>query len=185
MVTEAIRGVIESPLASLGLLVEDVTVTPAGRRRVLRIAVDRDLAALDLPEDSTPVAPLSLDEVAQATRAIESALDPAPDAGSKPGSGSNDIVGPGPYVLEVSSPGVDRPLTQPRHLRRNVGRVVAVRTVDGAQLTGRIRAVSADELLLETPTGPVRMPVGQVRSARVRVEFGQVPGAQVSDEETA
>ena len=167
MVTEPIRRAIESPLAGLGLLVEDITVTPAGRRRVLRIAVDRDLAALDLPDDTTPVAPLSLDEVAEATRVIEAELEP------------DDVSGPGPFVLEVSSPGVDRPLTEPRHLRRNVGRVVSVRMVDGAQLTGRIRAVSADEILVDAATGPVSMPVARVRSARVHVEFGQVESGQV------
>lgn len=162
MVAEQIRTAIEGPLAGLGLLVEDITVSPVGRRRVIRIAVDRDLAALELPDDDTPVAPLSLDEVADATRAIEAELEP------------DDVSGSGPFVLEVSSPGVDRPLTQVRQLRRNVGRLVAVRTVDGAELTGRIRAVSAEALLLDSPSGEVSMPVGQVRSARVQVEFGQV-----------
>ncbi len=173
MVAEQIRTAIEGPLAGLGLLVEDITVSPVGRRRVIRIAVDRDLAALDLPDDATPVAPLSLDEVADATRAIEAELEP------------DDVSGPGPFVLEVSSPGVDRPLTEARHLRRNVGRVVTVRTVDGGELTGRIRAVSAEALLLDSPSGEVSMPVGQVRSARVQVEFGQVSGVQESAEETA
>lgn len=173
MVAEQIRTAIESPLAGLGLLVEDITISPVGRRRVIRIAVDRDLAALDLPDDATPVAPLSLDEVAEATRAIEAQLEP------------DDVSGPGPFVLEVSSPGVDRPLTQVRHLRRNVGRMVAVRTVDGAELTGRIRAVSAEALRLDSPSGEVSMPVGRVRSARVQVEFGQVSGVQESAEETA
>lgn len=173
MVAEQIRTAIEGPLAGLGLLVEDITVSPVGRRRVIRIAVDRDLAALDLPDDATPVAPLSLDEVADATRAIEAELEP------------DDVSGPGPFVLEVSSPGVDRPLTEARHLRRNVGRVVTVRTVEGGELTGRIRAVSAEALLLDSPSGEVSMPVGQVRSARVQVEFGQVSGVQESAEETA
>ncbi|MGV1009007.1 MAG: ribosome maturation factor RimP [Dermatophilaceae bacterium] len=162
MVTEVIRATIQSPLAELGLLVEDVTVTPAGRRRVVRIAVDRDLSALDLPDGSTPVPPLALDEVAEATRVIEAALEP------------DDVSGPTPFVLEVSSPGVDRPLTAPRHLRRNVGRLILLRTVDGGQLTGRIRSVSADELVLDAPAGPVRMLLGQVRSARVQVEFGHL-----------
>jgi ribosome maturation factor RimP len=163
VVTEQVRGAIEGPLSDLGLLVEDVTVTPVGRRRVVRVAVDRDLSALDLPDGSTPVAPLGLDEVAEATRVIEAALEP------------DDVSGSGPFVLEVSSPGVDRPLTAPRHLRRNVGRLVVVRTADGEQLTGRIRSVSADELVLDAPTGRVGMPVAQVRSARVQVEFGRLP----------
>lgn len=168
MVTERIRGVIASRLADLGLLVEEVTVTPAGRRRVLRVAVDRDLDAVDLGGDDTPVAPLDLDEVAEATRVIDAALE------------ATDVLGAAPYVLEVSSPGVDRPLTEPRHLRRNVGRLVTVSTLDQGRLAGRIRAVSGDELVLETPAGAVRMPVSRVQSARVQVEF-----ARDGQEETA
>lgn len=162
MAVERIRAAIEAPLAALGLLVEDVSVTPAGRRRAVRVAVDRDLAALDLPDDATPVAPLSLDEVTEATRVVDAALDSA------------DVLGAGGYVLEVSSSGVDRPLTERRHLRRNVGRLVLVRTVDGTEVAGRIAAVGADELVLETPTGRVGMPVAQVRAARVQVEFGRL-----------
>ncbi len=161
MVTERVRGVIAPRLADVGLLVEEVTVTPAGRRRVLRVAVDRDLDAVDLGGDDTPVAPLDLDEVAEATRVVDAALE------------ASDVMGTAPYVLEVSSPGVDRPLTERRHLRRNVGRMVDVSTVDEGGVVGRIRAVSADELVLETPTGALRMPVSHVRSARVQVEFAR------------
>ena len=168
MVTEHIRAAIESPLAGLGLLVEDVSVTPAGRRRVLRIAVDRDLAALALADDSTPVQPLSLDEVTEATRVVDAALEAA------------DTMGAGAYLLEVSSAGVDRPLTERRHLRRNVGRLVTVRTVDGSEVSGRITTVSADELALDTASGPVRMPLAEVRAARVQVEFGRLAGGEES-----
>jgi ribosome maturation factor RimP len=164
VVIEHIRAAIEAPLAGLGLLVEDVSVTPAGRRRVVRVAVDRDVTGLDLPDDTTPVAPLSLDEVTEATRVVDAALE------------ASDALGTAGYVLEVSSSGVDRPLTERRHLRRNVGRLVVVRTVDGAEVTGRIAAVGADELVLQTPTGRVAMPVAQVGAARVQVEFGRLAG---------
>ena len=86
------------PIGELGLIIEDVAVTPAGKRRLVRIWLDRDLSGLDPADDSSPVDPLSLDEVAEATRAISIALD------------ASDATGDAPYVLEVGSPGVDRPL---------------------------------------------------------------------------
>lgn len=114
MSVELIRSALAGPVADLGLIVEDLAVARAGRRQVVRLAVDRDLDALALADDRTPVPPLSLDEVADATRVVSDALDRL------------DALGEAPYVLEVSSPGVDRPLTQPRHLRRNVGRLVVL-----------------------------------------------------------
>ena len=66
------------------------------------------------------------------SRAVSAALDAAEEAG--------DAVVPGEYVLEVSSPGVDRPLTEPRHWRRNVGRLVAVTVTGEGQVTGRVVA---------------------------------------------
>lgn len=164
MTAELIRSAIGASLAGAGLLVEDVGVTRAGRRQVVRVAVDRDLAALDLPDDTTPVPPLSLDEVADATRLVSDALDAA------------DVLGDAAYVLEVSSPGVDRPLTQRRHLRRNVGRIVVLTPAEGDAVSGRIVAVGADDLVLDTEGGPVRIPVASVRRARVQVEFGRVDG---------
>ena len=77
-------------------------MTAAGRRSVVRVVVDRDGG-------------VDLDAVAEVSRAVSEALDGADDLGSSP------------YVLEVTSPGVDRPLTAPRHWRRNAGRLVARR----------------------------------------------------------
>jgi len=146
-------------------------VTAAGRRSVVRIAVDRSLAGLANTDTTSFVAPLSLDEVADATRVVDAALD------------SDTRVGNAPYVLEVSSPGVDRPLTQPRHLRRNVGRLVRLRLLDGAERSGRIASVS-DLVIVLTPdpaadpaataAGPVEVPVNQVRDGRVIIEFGRI-----------
>ena len=96
-----IHDLAQEALADLGLVVEDVAVTPAGKRRLVRIAVDQDLSRLGLADDSSTVPPLTLDEVADATRAVSAALD------------EGDVMGASPYVLEVSSPGVDRPLTAP------------------------------------------------------------------------
>ena len=171
MQASLVRSIVEAPLAAVDLVVEDVTVTAAGRRSVVRIAVDRSLAGLANTDTTSFVAPLSLDEVADATRVVDAALD------------SDTRVGNAPYVLEVSSPGVDRPLTQPRHLRRNVGRLVRLRLLDGAERSGRIASVS-DSVIVLTPdpaagpaataAGPVEIPVNQVRDGRVIIEFGRI-----------
>ena len=96
-VKDRIRPAVEGPLARLGLLVEDVAVTPAGKRRLVRVWIDRDVEASG--DSTSPTPPLSLDEVADATRVVSEALD------------ETDAMGEQPYTLEVTSPGVDRPLT--------------------------------------------------------------------------
>lgn len=169
MHADRIRALLEAPLLEAGWVVEDLTVSPAGRRSVIRVAVDRDLAVLG-DDATTPVAPVSLDEVAEATRVVDAVLDAEAVARLLPGA----------YVLEVSSPGVDRPLTRPRHLRRNVGRLVQLRLADGTQAAGRIASVDADTVrLLPDPglTGSDEarsVPVADVRSGRVVIEFGRV-----------
>ncbi|WP_372730145.1 ribosome maturation factor RimP, partial [Nocardioides sp.] len=114
---DAVRDRIEAelvdPLGALGLDIEAVEVTPAGKRRIVRIAVDQDGG-------------VTLDDVADATRAVSEVLD------------ESDVLGEQPYTLEVTSRGVDRPLTLPRHWRRNTDRLVAVHLTDDTDLTGRI-----------------------------------------------
>ncbi len=175
MRAERVRADIEAPLAELGLLVEEVTVTPAGRRSVVRVAVDHDLERHGLTDPGSRVPPLSLDEVADATRVVGAALDA--DAG----------LGTQPYVLEVSSPGVDRPLTTWRHLRRNVGRLVVLTATDGRRLSGRILAVTGEALeLAQDPalddSAAASLPVDQVRSGKVVVEFGRADEFDDDDE---
>ncbi|MFQ6170310.1 ribosome maturation factor RimP [Oryzobacter sp. R7] len=162
---EQIRPDLEQALAPSGLVLEDVTVTPAGRRRVVKVLVDRALP--DDPEVVTaPTEPLSLDEVADATRLVSDALD------------ASDALGEQPYTLEVSSPGVGRPLTEPRHWRRNVGRLIAVHTADG-ETTGRLTAASRTEATLEVPAvkkAPARtetIAYAAATKAVVQVEFAR------------
>ena len=80
---------------------------------MLRVAVDKDGG-------------VTLDDVAEATRAVSEVLD------------ESDVMGEQPYTLEVTSRGVDRPLTLPRHWRRNADRLVTVTLTAGEQVTGRI-----------------------------------------------
>ena len=163
---EQVRATLEPLMAPLGLVLEDVSVSPAGRRRIVRVVVDTDLTGLD-PDDTTSViTPLSLDEIADATRAISDALD------------ASVALGEAPYLLEVSSPGVGRPLTTREDFRRNVGRLVEVRHGD-ASSTGRLLEVATDRLVLErpatkrAPAGTVSLDLGQVARGTVQVEFSR------------
>jgi ribosome maturation factor RimP len=136
------------PLLTLGLDLEGIELTPAGRRRVLRVAVDRDGG-------------VTLDDVAEATKEVSRLLD------------ESDVMGEQPYVLEVSSPGTDRPLTHPRHWRRNTGRLVAVTSSDGTSRTGRVVQAHEDEVVLDVDGDRVTLPLADVAKARVQVELNR------------
>jgi ribosome maturation factor RimP len=135
---EQIRAAVEPALVPLGLVIEDVTVNPAGKRRLVRVLVDTDIADLEGTDTASPVPPLSLDAVADATRAVSDELD------------ASDVMGEAPYVLEVSSPGIGRPLSTRDQFRRQVGRLVEVTHGDGS-VTGRLLEVGADTVRLEVP----------------------------------
>jgi ribosome maturation factor RimP len=165
-VKDQIRPAVEAPLGDLGLLVEDVAVTPAGKRRLVRIWIDR-IVTESSGDSTAPTEPLSLDEVADATRAVSEALDEA------------DALGEQAYTLEVTSPGLDRPLTLPRHYRRNVGRLVTLTPTEGEVVTGRITRAGNEGITLELPatkkTTPTTVHFSYAAVARsvVQVEFSR------------
>jgi ribosome maturation factor RimP len=140
-----------------GLVVEDVTVTPAGRRRVLRVVVD-------LPDDAA--GSVSLDAVAEVSRQLSDALD------------ASDVMGGTPYVLEVSSPGVDRPLTGRRHWTRARGRLVRVLDHSGADVTGRLAEVDDRGVVFDDGR---RLAWDSVARGLVQVEFTR-PRADEAEE---
>lgn len=139
---------------------ENVSVSPAGKRRVVRVVVDRDKG-------------VTLDDVAQVSRALSDVLDAAEV--DEPA-----LLG-GAYVLEVSSPGVDRPLTEPRHWRRNVGRLVTAHLVDGTSVTGRVLSADDAGIELDTEQGSRHLARGDVVRGDVQVEFSR-PGAEPADD---
>ena len=96
--TETITHQVSESLSGSGVVVDDVTVQPAGRRRLVRVFLARDVSGLGADDTTSPVEPLSLDEIAEATRTVSDALD------------GSDVMGEAPYTLEVSSSGLDRPL---------------------------------------------------------------------------
>ncbi len=170
---DQVQEVIEPALSERGLVVDEVVITPAGRRSVLRISVDRDLGDDDAAPTTEATEPLSLDEVADATRAINGVLDPS------------DVMGESPYVLEVSSPGVSRPLSEPRHFRRNVGRLVAVTPAEGDAFTGRLLWAGGDTAAFSVGEEAEERTASydSLRKAVVQVEFNRPGAADTEGEE--
>jgi ribosome maturation factor RimP len=154
--TDRLEDLLASTASACGVDLEGVELTSAGRRRVLRVLVDRDGG-------------LTLDDIADVSRAISRDLD------------ADDALGPQAYTLEVSSPGVDRPLTLPRHWRRNVGRLVKVTAVDAdgvpSSLLGRIAAADDDSVELDVDGRAQQIALDTVTRARVQVEFARKESA--------
>lgn len=146
----AVRRVVQPVVAAAGLVIEDVTVSRAGRRSVVRVVVDLDDA----------VGGVDADTLADVSRAVSAAMDAA-----DPVSGA--------YTLEVSTPGADRPLTELRHFRRARTRLVRLVLHDGGRLRGRLVEADADELTLRTDAGELRVPFGDVARGAVEVELSR------------
>jgi ribosome maturation factor RimP len=145
---DRIAAAVTGPLDALGLDLEAVEVTPAGKRRLLRVAVDRDGG-------------VTLDDIAEATREVSRAIDDA------------DAMGEAPYTLEVTSRGVDRPLTMPRHWRRNHDRLVKVTTSGGETVTGRIGDTDDDRVTLDVSGRRRTFGYGEIAKALVQIEFNR------------
>ncbi len=135
-----------APMLALGLDLEAADVSAAGKRRVLRVAVDKDGG-------------VTMDEIAEATREVSRVLD------------ERGLMGERAYTLEVSSRGVDRPLTLPRHWRRNVGRLVKVAVAGEDEVTGRLLAADEEGVELDVAGSPRRVALSQVTQAKVQIEF--------------
>lgn len=161
---------LDPVVGGAGFVLEKVTVTPAGRRRVVRVVVD-------LPEDA--VGAMSLDQAADVTRAVSTALD---DAGA---------FGEQPYLLEVGSPGVDRPLTEPRHWRRSRTRLVQVDVTgedgEARRVTGRVvEAGAAGVVLVVDEKGAaerLEVPWDRLGTGAVQVEFDRRDAPADEDDE--
>lgn len=144
--TQAIRELVEPVVAAAGFDLEDLVVRAAGKRRLVQVLADRDGG-------------LGLDEAADLSRSISTVLDEA------------NALGEQAYVLEVGSPGVDRPLTLPRHWQRNIGRLVRITPREAEPFVGRIRAVEADDVVLVVDEESRTLPIEQISKAVVQVEF--------------
>jgi ribosome maturation factor RimP len=151
-----LAGLIGPVVAAIGMDLESVRMSVAGKRRLLRIVVDSDHG-------------VNLDEAADVSREISAALD------------AGNVLGEVPYTLEVSSPGVDRPLTEPRHWRRARGRLVRVKVTGEGAVEGRVLAADADGVTLGLASGERRFPFTDVGAGSVQIEFGRIPDAELED----
>lgn len=147
-------GLLTPAVEATGHDLEDISVSPAGKRRVVRVIIEKDGG-------------VTLDDIATVSRGISDLLDTAE-------ADEPDLLG-GAYVLEVSSPGVDRPLTAPRHWRRNAGRLVKATLADGALVTGRITRADDLELVLDVDGVERTLLLAEVVSGAVQVEFSKLP----------
>ena len=147
-VAAELRRVLDPVVSDAGLYLEDVAVSPAGRRSVVRVVVD-------LPDGPGGVDSDSLTDV---SRKVSAALDEA------------DVVR-GAYTLEVSTPGVSRPLTTARHFRRAQGRLVVARTA-GGEVRGRVVEVAGEDVVLDTGSRQV-VALADITSATVEPELGR------------
>ena len=147
---EAIARAVASVVAEAGLDLEDVVVHPAGRRTLVRVVVDVDGG-------------LSLDAVAAVSGPVSDAID------------ASGLVGETGYTLEVTSPGVDRPLTEPRHWRRARSRLVEVSLATGDTFTARL--TGSDEETAKFAEVGRTVALADVARAQVQVEFNARPSA--------
>lgn len=143
---------VRPEVAAVGYDLEDLTVTAAGKRSVVRVVVDKDGG-------------VTLDDVADVSRTISDVLDRVDE--SEPGLFGTT------YVLEVSSPGVDRPLTEPRHWRRNIGRLVTATRREGEPVTGRVVRADDDAVTLDVAGTEQRLALADVPRGSVQVEFAR------------
>ena len=151
-----LAGLIEPAVAAAGMDLESVRVTVAGRRRLVRVVVDSDHG-------------VTLDDAADISREVSAVLDAA------------NALGEVPYTLEVSSPGVDRPLTAPSHWRRAAGRLVRVKVTGEGSVEGRVVGADHDGVTLGLAGSERRFGYGDLGAGAIQVEFGRVPDADLED----
>ena len=151
-------------IISQGFDLEDISVTSAGRRSLIRVIVDGDDG-------------IDLDAVADVSRAVSDVLDNSGD------DADGGAAFAGPYVLEVSSPGVDRPLTEPRHWRRATGHLVKTQSGD-RPITGRIVSADEQQVTLRDDHGDTDYSYSELGAGRIEVEFSR-PGQSAEEADWA
>lgn len=149
-----LRPVVADAVGALGFDLESLDVQVAGRRKLIKVVVDA--------EDG-----VELDVLSEVSRAVSAALD------------EHDELIAGSYTLEVTSPGVDRPLTLPRHWRRARLRLVRVRPHEGPEFTCRVGAADDDGVEVLVDGALRRLSYRTVARAVVEIEFRQPPTAEL------
>ena len=143
--TEEIFAAISPAIEATGNVLEEVTLTPDGSSKLLTVSVDNENH-------------LNLDQVTVVTKAISDLLD------------NLAVLGESPFTLEVTTPGLDRPLTLPRHWKKNHGRLVSVDLTDGSKVLGRVGEVSE----IGVAVGDSSIDFANIKRAMVEIEFKKV-----------
>ena len=149
---DQISELITPALHQAGYFLEDVNLVTPGNQRIVTVIVDGESA-------------LNLDQVTVASKLVSELLDEAP------------FMGETPFTLEVTSPGIDRPLTLPRHFAKNVTRLLKVTKTNGVVITGRITSNSDSDLTLSVAekkeTKEVVVQLADIKRAVVEIEFNR------------
>lgn len=149
---DQIAELITPALQQAGYFLEDVNLVTPGNHRIVTVIVDGESA-------------LNLDQVTVASKLVSELMDEAP------------FMGETPFTLEVTSPGIDRPLTLPRHFAKNVTRLLKVTKTDGEVVTGRIASnTDADVTLtvaVKKETKEVVVSLADIKRAAVEIEFNR------------
>lgn len=153
--TDQISELITPALQKAGYFLEDVNLVSPGQHRIVTVIVDGETG-------------LNLDQVTVASKLVSELLDEA------------SFMGETPFTLEVTSPGIDRPLTLPRHFAKSVDRLLRVTKNDGLVVTGRIRSNTQDDVTLEVTekkeVKEVVIALAEIKRAMVEIEFNRKDG---------
>jgi ribosome maturation factor RimP len=146
---------ITPALHKAGYFLEDVNLVSPGQHRIVTVIVDGQSA-------------LNLDQVTVASKLVSELLDEA------------TFMGETPFTLEVTSPGIDRPLTLPRHFAKNVDRLLKVTKSDGMVVTGRILSNTESDVTLSVTekkdVKEVVISLSDIKRAQVEIEFNRKEG---------
>jgi len=149
---DQISELVTPAVSDQGFYLEDVHVATPGSHRIVTCIVDGDVS-------------LNLDQVTSVSRVISELLDEAV------------FMGEAPFTLEVTSPGVDRPLTQPRHFAKNVDRLLKIIKLDGSEVTGRILSNTDLDVTLtvsvKKETTEQTVSLADIKRAVVEIEFNR------------
>jgi len=149
---DQIFELVTPAVSDQGFYLEDVHVATPGSHRIVTCIVDGD-------------ASLNLDQVTTVSRVISELLDEAV------------FMGETPFTLEVTSPGVDRPLTEPRHFAKNVDRLLKIIKLDGSEVTGRILSNTNHDVTLtvtvKKETIEQTVSLSDIKRAVVEIEFNR------------
>lgn len=153
--TDQIAELITPAVTAQGYFLEEVQLVSPGKHRIVTCIVDGEVA-------------LNLDQVTSVSRAISELLDESP------------IMGDTPFTLEVTSPGIDRPLTKPRHFAKNNDRLLKITKLDGDVVTGRILTNTDSDVTLTVETkkesSEVVVALSDIKRAVVEIEFNRKEG---------